>query len=433
MAGTARYTGVVSLTLRGNLNHRALVFALNEMLRRHEVLRTVYRTDTEGEPIAVVRTPRPLELKSQDLTDSGVEETGRALVAEANRLVRTPFDLANDTMIRALLFKVDSDEHVLMISSHYIAVDGWTVGLMVREISEHYAASVESRPPQIPEAAVQCIDYAHWQRSQINARTIESNMAYWRQKMDGLPPQELAPLDNPRQPVNNMRGSTRHFSLTPADTRALKDFSHRHGSTLFFTLASALNVLLYACSGKRDIVVGTITGDRESGMETIFGSFVNCLPLRNQLDPEQSFLSIMENVRRCTIDAYAHQIPFGKIAEAAALDRDLGRDPLFRVTLVVRNIPFTEMAAGGLEIRLLQLPVDRAVSEGDLSIYLQEFGGSLSGYFEYNRDIFEASTIEHLAKNFIHLLSVLTTNPKTQINDVLESSDWVDQKSCMIA
>jgi len=212
-----------------------------------------------------------------------------------------------------------------------------------------------------------------------------------------------------------MSGGTLHFALTPDLARSLKQFSHQHGSTLFFTLLSTLNILFHLHSGSEDIVIGTITGDRDPGMETVFGSFVNCLPLRNRLHSEQTFLDVMENTRRCTTDAYTHQIPFHKIVETVAQNRDLINNPLFRISLVLRNIPFTEIKSGGLEIQLSPLEINREVSEGDMSLYLQDVGGTLSGYFEYDDEIFEATTMQHLAEDFIQLLGSLTASPNTKL------------------
>jgi non-ribosomal peptide synthetase component F len=212
-----------------------------------------------------------------------------------------------------------------------------------------------------------------------------------------------------------------HFSLSAKLTRNLNHFSHQHGSTLFFTLLSTLNVLFHLRSGSQDIVIGTITGDREAGMETVFGSFVNCLPLRNLLYPDQTFLDVMETTRKSTTDAYAHQIPFCKIVEMLAPDRDLANNPLFRVSLVLRNIPFTHMKTGGLEIQLSPLPVNRAVSEVDMSLYMQEVGGILSGYFEYDNAIFGHSTMERLADDFVRLLQEVIAIPNGRLADFMTS------------
>ncbi|HXA84439.1 MAG TPA: beta-ketoacyl synthase N-terminal-like domain-containing protein [Candidatus Dormibacteraeota bacterium] len=430
---TARYTGIISLSLKGNLIHEGLEFAVSEIMARHEVLRTTYRANRHGQPVATVHPPRPLCVPVVNLSHLSAETRERELVQSANRLVRTPFDLGHDVLMRPLLFKTGDAEHLFMISSHYIAVDGWTVGLIVREIGEHYAAYVESRPSRVPAVNVQCIDYAHWQRSQIATESLAPHLAYWRAQLLDIAPQEPLPLDRPR-PLNiTMNGSTCHFSLTPGLTRSLKHFSHQQGSTLFFTLVSALNVLFHLRSGSRDIVIGTITGDREAGMETVFGSYVNCLPLRNRLDPQQTFLEVMENTRRCTTDAYAHQVPFRKIAEAMGQDRNLIDDPLFRVTLVLRNIPFTEMRTGELEIQLSPLPVNRAVSEGDISLYLQEVGGDLAGYFEYNHEIFNAGTVEQLSADFAALLENIVASPWTKLCDFPIAQNSGDQLPSLAA
>ncbi|HEV3036493.1 MAG TPA: condensation domain-containing protein [Candidatus Angelobacter sp.] len=426
MPGTARFTGVISLSLRGNLVHNHLEFALNQILARHEVLRTTYCIGVGCQPVARINPPQVLSIPVKDISHLESEARRRELLQSANRLVRTPFDLSCDVLFRVLLFKTGESEHVLIFSSHYIAMDGWTVGLILKELSEHYAACVEARPSRVPDVKLQCVDFAQWQRSQLSVESLASHQAYWRRQLMDVAPQEPVPLDFLRPRNKTMRGSTFHLALTPDLTRSLKHFSHQHGSTLFFTLLSMLNILFHTWSGSDDIVIGTITGDRDPGMETVFGSFVNCLPLRNHLYPEQTFLEVMENTSRCTTDAYTHQIPFHKIVETVNQTRDLIDDPLFRISLVLRNIPFTEMKSGGLEIQLSPLPVDRAVSEGDISLYLQDVGGVLSGYFEYDNQIFESSTMERLAADFITLLSQCTANPQAKLCDLTASGKSVD-------
>ena len=423
LPGTARYTGVISMTMTGDLVHFGLEFALNEILKRHEVLRTTYQANAAGRPVAIIHPAERFDLPVTDISHLKKEAVQQEVLRAANSLVRAPFDLSRDRFIRPLLFRISATQHTLLFCSHYVAVDAWTVGLLAREISEHYAAYMESRPARLPEAAVQCVDAARRQRDRCTDEFMKPHLDYWRRQLEEVAPQELVPLDRPRPQSNTMCGSTLHFSLTPELTRALKHFSHRHGSTLFFTLVSALNVLFHARSGSRDIVIGTITGDREPGMEAVFGSFVNCLPLRNQIGAHQSFLDVMESVRNCVTDAYAHQAPFQKIAEALGTDRELIDHPLFRVLLVLRNVPFTEMAAAGLQLRLSHLLVNRGVSEGDLSIYLQEFAGALSGYFEYNHQIFDASTIQRLSEDFANFLDILPRSPETRLCDLKASPE----------
>jgi acyl transferase domain-containing protein len=424
MPGTTRFTGVISLSLRGHLVHRHLEFALNQILARHEVLRTTYSIGAAGCPVASINPPQLLSIPVKDISDLESEARCRELLQSANRLVRTPFDLSSDVLFRVLLFKTAEFEHVLIFSSHYIAVDGWTVGLIVKELGEHYAACVETRPSRVPDVKLQCVDYAQWQRSQLSVEPLASHHAYWLRQLMDVAPQEPVPLDFRRPRYKTMRGSTFHLALTPDLTRSLKHFSHQHGSTLFFTLFSTLNILFHIWSGSDDIVIGTITGDRDPGMETVFGSFVNCLPLRNHLHSEQTFLEVIGKTTRCTTDAYTHQLPFHKIAETVSPTRDLINNPLFRISLVLRNIPFTEMKSGGLEIRLSPLQVDRAVSEGDISLYLQDVGGALSGYFEYDNQIFESSTMEGLAADFITLLSQCTANPQARLRELATSSQF---------
>jgi acyl transferase domain-containing protein len=431
--GTARFTGVVSISLRGNLVRAGLEFAINEIVARHEVLRTTYSPGASDRAVARIHPPQLLCIPFKDISHLDGESRQQELLRSANRLVRTPFDLSRDVLLRVLLFKTGESEHALIFSSHYIAVDGWTVGLILKEITEHYGAYVEARPSNLADVKLQCVDYAHWQRSQLSEKSLAPHLAYWRQQLLDVAPQEPAPLDRPRPRHKTMRGATFHFALTPDLTRNLKQFSHQHASTLFFTLLSTLNILFHIRSGSEDIVIGTITGDRDPGMEAVFGSFVNCLPLRTRLHSEQTFLEVMETTRRCTTDAYTHQVPFHKIIETVERHRDLINNPLFRISLVLRNIPFTEMKGGGLEIQLSPLQVDRAVSEGDMSLYLQDVGGALSGYFEYDDHIFDTSTVQELAEDFVRLLGKSTAAPEAKLSDFTSLSEFAGRIHCTAA
>jgi acyl transferase domain-containing protein len=418
MPGTARYTGVICLTFKGKLVHVGLESALHEVITRHEVLRTTYARGANGRPVARIHPPQLLRMPVTDISHLDSESQTNELLQSANLLVRTPFDLGRDLPVRVLLFRTGETSHVLLFSSHYIAVDSWTAGCIVKEIGEHYAAFVRARPANAQGKHLQCVDYAHWERSRMSDEEIAPHLSYWRQKLLDVSVQAPLPLDRARPEVNTMRGATFHFALMPDQTRGLKDFSHKRGSTLFFTLLSALNVLFHLRSGSSDIVIGTITGDREHGGEEVFGPLVNCLPLRNRLCPEQTFVEIMENTRNCTTEAYTHQVPFHKIVETAGHGRDLIKNPLFRVTLVLRNVPFTEAMIGGMEIQFTHLELDRSVSEGDLSIYLQDIQGKLSGSFEYNCDIFYQRSIERMAQDLVKLLAEVIVTPEARLCDL---------------
>lgn len=416
--GTARFNGFITLALHGPLDTDALGFAMNEILRRHEVLRTTYSTTDDGRPIAVIHPFSPVQLPLEDLSDVPPDEREREALSRANALARRSFNIGEDLMMRPVLLRLSQQEHLLLIASHYIAVDGWTIGLVIQELGEHYGARIGARPTRLSELPFQCVDYASWQREQVTEAVLAAHLPYWREQLLDAPSQEPVPLDRPRPSAPSLRGAAYHFTLGPDLTEAVKDFSHRHGSTTFMTLVSALNALFNIYSGQKDIVIGTITGDREIGMEALVGAFVNILALRNHVESTESFLTLLDGVRKVATDAYAHQIPFMKLAQDFAGQRDIERDPVFRVMFILRNIPMTQTAADSLDISLSPLPIDRGVADQDVSLYLQEKGGAFGGYFEYSTDLFDRETIEGLAAKFVALLHHVVERPASPLSQL---------------
>lgn len=414
--GSSRFNGCLSLRLTGELDLGAAHFAVDEILRRHEVLRTNYYHD-KGVSEAIVRPARHMEIPFHDFSGLPPATREKRLLDVAIVLARQPFDLTQDVYIRPALIKLAPKEHMLVIASHYVAVDGWTIGLVIQEFGAHYAAFKNPDAPRLPELAFQCVDYAAWQRKKIDDATIDASMPYWRKQLDNLGPQYPVPVDRMRSLRPSIRGSSYHFSLGRDLTDAIKAFSNKQGYTTFMTFVAALDVLYHAYSGLEDIVIGTMTGDREIGTEAMVGALVNMLALRTKLHGGQTFMQVLESVRKSATDAYAHQVPFAVMAER--MNRNLFRQPLFRTVFILRNVPCTETRADDLDVELAYLPLDRGVSDMDVTLYLQEKQGVLSGYFEYNTDLFNRSTIEELANNFIALLRDVLDQPDVPLKQML--------------
>jgi acyl transferase domain-containing protein len=419
--GTCRFNGFITMRLRGRLDMAAVHHAVDEIVRRHEVLRTTYRWTEDGQAAAVVAPPFHVELPVVDLSAWPPAEREEEALRLANQLVRTPFDLTRDVFIRPTLVKCAGDEHLMLISSHYVAVDGWTIGLVIQEFGEHYSAHVAKRASRAPALAFQCVDYAHHQREQVTPATIDAHLPYWREQLLDIPDQNPIPLDRPRPELPGLAGSNYHFTLGPKLTQAVKDFSHQHGSTTFMTFVAGLNALFHACSGSPDICIGTMTGDREIGLESLVGAFVNCLALRTRIQPEDSFLDVLGRVRGVATAAYAHQIPFSLLLERLSAERDLLKNPLFRTFFILRNVPVTETQAEDLHVQLAALPIDRGTSDQDTTLYLQEKAGAFSGYFEYSTDLFERETIAALARDFVGLLEQVVANPERRLSELAVS------------
>ncbi len=414
--GTARFNGCLTFRITGDLDLAALQFAVDEMLRRHEVLRTSYDV-RDGKSVAIIQPQRPVPIVIEDLSNLQGADRDARLLEIANATARKPFDLRKDVLIRPVLVKLGPQEHMLIVASHYVAVDGWTIGLVVQEVGIHYAHHKDPSRPGMPDLPFQAVDYAAWQRQRIDEQFVSSHLEYWERQLGDVPSQRPMPTDRRRPFIPSIRGSTAHFTLGLELTGALKAFSHQHGYTNFMVFVAALDTLFHRYSGEEDIVIGTMMGDREIGTEAMVGALVNMLALRNRIEPQQSFMQVLENVRRVATEAYAHNIPFELVVER--LNRDMIRNPYFRVVFILRNIPFTETSAPGMELKLTTLPLDRGVADMDLSLYLQEKEGAFSGYFEYNSHLFHRSTIDELAENFIGLLTAALRDPNTAVNNLM--------------
>ncbi len=411
--GSARFNGCLSIRIKGDLDIKGVHYAIDEIMRRHEVLRTNYLV-RGGKSVAIVRPVRPIELPRHDLSELRGVERDAKLLQLANELARQPFDLRNDVYIRPILVRLAHDEHMMVIASHYVAVDGWTIGLVIQEFAVHYAEYKDPALPRMPDLPFQSVDYAAWQRARITDTTIEAHLPYWKRQLADVPSQQPVTPDKRRPFFPSIKGSTYHFTLGPDLTERVKAFSHEQGFTNFMTFVAALNVLYHASSGQKDIVIGTMTGDREIGTERMVGALVNMLALRNKINGTQSFLDVLAGTRQVAADAYAHNVPFSELAEK--LGRNLIRNPLFRTVFILRNVPQLESKAGDVEVKLATLHLDRGVSDMDLSLYLQEKEGAFTGYFEYNTDLFHRGTIELLAKNFISILGDCMAEPQVPLS-----------------
>jgi hypothetical protein len=306
---------------------------------------------------------------------------------------------------------------MLVMTSHYVAVDGWTIGLVIQEFGLHYTAFKRPGTPRLPDLSFQCVDYAAWQRSQMNDAAIDANMPYWREQLDDIAPQCPVPLDRMRPLRPSIRGSTHHFTLGRELTESIEAFSHEHGYTVFMTFIAALDALYHLQSGMEDVVIGTMTGDREIGTEAMIGALVNMMALRTKLTGDQTFLQVLESVRKMSSEAFANQVPFAMMAER--MNRNLFRKPFFRTVFILRSVPHTETRAADLDVQLATVALDRGVSDMDMTLYLQKKQGAFTGYFEYNTDLFNRTTIQDLANDLIALLRDVLAHPELPLNQML--------------
>ncbi|APR75501.1 Malonyl CoA-acyl carrier protein transacylase [Minicystis rosea] len=414
--GDMSYVIPVTLRFSGALDAGALERALVEIVRRHEVLRTTYAAVGDG-PMVFVHDDVEVPLPRVDLgalPDGARDRALREAIAEG---MRTPFDLARGPLLRARLFALGPEEHVLYLTTHHIASDGWTQGLLHAELTALYEAFAAGRPSPLPSLSVQYADFAAWQRAFLTGEVYERQMGYWRDRLAGAPALDL-PTDRPRPPVQSTRGALATTVLSPALTHGLVELSRREGATLFMTLLAAFDVLLQRYTGQDDIVVGTpIAGRNRPEIEPVFGFFVNALVLRTQLDEAMSFRDLVARVREVCLGAYAHQdVPFERIVQELAPERDRSRTPIFQVLVSMQNAPRAPRAPAGLTAASVR--AESPTSKYDLTLMLSETARGLVIMAEYAVDLFDAATIERMLAHYLAVLAAAVRAPSAPIGEM---------------
>jgi amino acid adenylation domain-containing protein len=416
-SGTAVYNISWGRGLCGPLNVAALESSLQELVRRHEVLRTTFAT-VNGQPQPVVLAAPEFRLHQTDLRNLPAGERE----AQARRLAQEeasrPFDLSRDLMLRAQLIRLDDQEHRLVLTMHHIASDGWSLGVFERELTALYEAYSAGRPSPLPDLPVQYADYAVWQREWLQREVLEQQLAYWKQQLAGAPAVLELPTDFPRPAVQSYQGATRELVLDANLTVALQELSRRENATLFMTLLAAWQVLLSRYARQEDVSVGApIAGRNRAELEGLIGFFVNTLVLRTDLSGNPTFRELLRRVREVTLGAYTHQdLPFEKLVEELKPERNLSHSPLFQVMFVLQNAPASPLELAGLTVR--PLPLETATAKCDLMLSLEETENGLRGTLAYNTDLFEDATIHRLLGHFQVLLAGILADPEQKIGEL---------------
>ncbi|MDQ3173551.1 MAG: amino acid adenylation domain-containing protein, partial [Acidobacteriota bacterium] len=409
------YNVPAALRLSGPLNVAALEQSINEIIRRHESLRTTYAA-VDGTPVQIIAPNLTLRLPIIDLKhlpESRREAETLRLVTEKARL---PFDLAHGPLIRATLLRLDEAEHVLLSTIHHIAADGWSTGVFSRELGVLYETFSQSKSSPLQELPIQYADYAVWQRQWLRDEVLEKQLSYWKEKLAGAPAVLELPTDRPHPFVQSYRGAKQRLNLSKNVTEGIKRLSQREGTTLFMTLLATFQMLLMRYTSQDDIVVGTpIAGRSQAETENLIGFFVNTLALRTDLSGDPSFKELLARVKEVTLGAYTHQdVPFEKLVEELQPERTLSRTPLFQVMFGLQNIPGQASELSGL--RLTGLPLDIGKSQFDLSLFTFEGAEGLSCVLEYSTDLFDASTMIRMLGHFERLLEGIAADPEQRLS-----------------
>ncbi|HSS52220.1 MAG TPA: condensation domain-containing protein, partial [Thermoanaerobaculia bacterium] len=422
--GSPAYNIPLALSLSGALSVPALEAALGEVVRRHEVLRTVFAA-VDGRPVQRILAARPLSLPLVDLAGLDAEAREKELARLVRREAEMPFDLGQGPLFRSRLLCLEPGEHALLLTQHHIVSDGWSLGLTVREGSALYAAFSSGRPSPLADLELQYADFAVWQRQWLSEEVQEEQLAYWRRQLAGLPVLEL-PTDRPRRAVRRQRGGSQAFTLSAGLSRSLMELGQREGATLFMTLLTCLQILLSRYSGEDDLAIGTpVANRRRLELEELIGFFVNTLVLRGNLSGRPAFRDLLRHAREAALEAYAHQdIPFEQLVEELQPARDPSRTPLFQVMLALQNTP--EAAAELPGLRVAGLEVETATAKFDLTLAFAKQGELLEGVVEYDRDLFDAATIRRMLGHFERLAAAAVAgSPETPVAqlDLLSSAE----------
>ncbi len=415
--GNPFYNIPAAVRLTGPLNVAALEQSLNEIVRRHETLRTTFAT-VDGQPVQVIAPTFILTLPVVDWRQLPEVEQSVEIQRLATEEAQQPFDLTNGPLLRVTLLRLGEVEHVLLLTMHHIVSDGWSMGVLIWEIGTLYEAFATGKPSPLPELPIQYADFAHWQRQWLQDEVLEAQLSYWKQQLSGASSVLELPTDRPRPAVQTFQGARQRLVLPQPLTEALKDLSQEEGVTLFMTLLTAFKTLLYRYTGQEDILVGSPIANRDQfETEGLIGFFVNNLVLHTNLSGNPSFREFLGHVRKVCLDAYAHQdLPFEKLVEALQLERDLSHNPLFQVMFVLQNAPMPTLELSGLTVSLLE--VESGTAQFDLTLSLEEQPEGLRGWFVYNTDLFNADTIARMAGHFQTLLEAIVANPQQPVSEL---------------
>jgi acyl-CoA synthetase (AMP-forming)/AMP-acid ligase II/acyl carrier protein len=423
--GNSAYNVAAAVKLEGRLDGEALGRALAALLRRHDALRARFPF-VDGQRVQVLLPAEqvpdlgPLAAEGALVDLSGLPETERE--AEATRLTtleaRQRFDLERGPLLRAKLLKLAPERHRLVLSVHHIVSDGWTMGVLVRELGALYAAFLEGRPSPLPAPRLQYTDYAAWQRRWLEGGTLASEQAWWKERLTGMPPLLELPTDRPRPASQSFEGARHPLRLSAPLTVGLEQLGQAEGATPFMVLLAGFLVTLHQRTGRTDLVVGTDLANREHPRtQQLVGLFVNQLVLRVDFSGNPTFRQVLARVRQVALGAYAHpHVPFDKLVETLRPPRDARYNPLFQVMFVLENAPMPPLELPGLRLELLEL--DDGGSPFDLSVLLSKHEGALGGVLRYSTALFDGATIARLGEGYQTVLSTAVQRPDATLEEL---------------
>ena len=411
------YNAPIAVRFLGRLDTNALERSLNEILRRHELLRARFE-QRNGDPVQYEAPFRPTKLSTisfERLPESQRLKTARS---EAVREARHPLNLTKGPLWRAKLLRCSEREHIFVMVLHHIICDGWSIGVLVRELFSGYERFLRGDTSPSPPLPIQYGDYAAWQRQELAGATLRRQVEVWRKRLEGVGAAQLIPLDKRRPAEPTFRGARVFTHLPPELTESLQQLARREGATLFMVLLAAFKVLLSRYSGETDVIVGSPIANRErSELESLIGFFANTMALRTDLSGDPSFVQLLGKVREVTLSAYdSQEVPFEKLVEELRPERQLNRNPFFDLSFSFQNLPLLDVDAPDLDVELLR--IDNGTSKFDLSVVVVEAGDRLITTVEYSTDLFDPSTPVRLLESYKVLLEAIAEEPRRKISQL---------------
>ncbi|MDZ7963243.1 MAG: amino acid adenylation domain-containing protein [Aulosira sp. DedQUE10] len=413
----AFYNVPEAFRLRGVLNATILEQSLNEIINRHEVLRTTY-SSLNGQPIQVIHSTFPIKLLVVNLQGLSLDEqesqVRQIIFEEAQR----PFDLVQGPLLRTTLLQLRKEEHILLLNLHHILCDDWSLSVLFEELSALYQAFSTDNPSPLPDLAIQYADFAAWQRQWLQGEILDNKLAYWQKHLSGSLPILELPTDYPRPLEPTYQGARQSVVIPKSLTDALNVLSRQEGTTLFMTLLAAFQTLLFRYTGQEDILVGApISNRHRSELEGLIGFLLNTLVLRTNLSGSPSFRKLLGRVREVALSGYTYQdLPFEQLVDALEIKRDLKQNPLISVMFHLQNTPMPKLTVPGLTMN--RLGIDNGTSKFDLYLELRETAAGISGNLEYSTDLFKAETIALMVEHFSTLLQSIVSNPDQTISNL---------------
>jgi amino acid adenylation domain-containing protein len=415
--GNPFYNLHTALLLNGPCHTQALEQSLNEITRRHEILRTTF-VSREGQPLQKIAAANFSMLPIIDARERIIREDKKSVISQLIEEERRPFDLAYGPLFRSTLLQLGEEEHVLLLSMHHIVADGWSVNVFVEELKALYTAFSRGESSPLAELSIQYADYALWQRGWLEGAVLEEQLAYWKQQLQGSPPLLELCTDRPRPALQSHRGARLSLALPGQLSESIKALSRQEGATLFMTLLTAFQVLLSRYSRQQDLVVGTpVAGRTLSETEALIGFFVNTLVIRTDLSGNPTFRALLERVRETCLEAYVHQdLPFERLVEELQPERNMSINPLFQVMFVLQNVEIENLALPGLALSVLE--TESTIARFDIVLSLRETAEGLEGHIEYDTDLFDHATIARMKCHFQQILEIMVAEPDQHIGSV---------------